>query len=199
MIRHWLRSLRQGKFSASPARPLRKRRVITRGITVEMLEGRQLLAVNPVVQPRLNPNSALDTQLQYLLAAPNDAVVRSNLQFDSAGRVMVRVAAYNVDMARAALRPLGFVEAGSDATYSILEGYLAPTQLTRAAALTSQGVGGLSALPKPLTRAGQVQSQGDSVLQADRVRSFIPTGLATGYTGAGVKISEMFSWTWVGA
>lgn len=188
MIRHWLRSLRQGKFSAYSAGPLRKRRLISRGMPVETLEGRQLLAVNPVVQPKLNPNSGLDTQLQYLLAAPNDAVVRSNLQFDSAGRVMVRVAAYNVDMARTALRPLGFVEVGSDATYSILEGYLAPTQLTRAAGLTAQGVGGLSALPKPLTRAGQVQTQGDSVLRADRVRSFIPTGLASGYTGAGVKI-----------
>lgn len=188
VIRHWLRSLRQGKFSVYSTRSLQKRRTQSRGMSAEMLEGRQLLAANPVVQPKLNPNSGLDTQLQYLLAAPNDEVVRSNLQFDAAGRVMVRVAAYNLDMARTALRPLGFVEVGSDAAFSILEGYLAVTQLTRASNLTAQGVGGLTALPKPFTKSGLVQTQGDSVVRADRVRNFIPTGLPSGYNGSGVKI-----------
>ena len=184
MIRHWLHALRQGKLTTHTSRgESRKRRMAGRALPVEQLEGRQLLAVNPVSPPQLDPNSPLDTQLQLLLAAPQDEAVRSRLVFDDAGRVLVRVSAYNVSMAQQALKPLGFVEVGADAKYSIVEGYLPLAQAKKAGGLSAQGIGAVTALPKPILKAGAVQSQGDSVVRADRVRTF-----ASAYDGAGVSI-----------
>jgi hypothetical protein len=204
VIRHWLRrSFLTGQSNSAPSpsssgpiasllsRAARRKQSL-RQAQLEHLEPRQVLAVEVGVVGGegvvVNPNSNIDTQLQLLVAQPNNAQFRAATQVDAAGRVAVRVATFNKDLAHAALRPLGFQWMGEDPQTNSLDGWLPISRVNQAAALTGQGVGALTTIAPPVLRSGTVQTQGDSVVRGDRVRQFFTTAAPNGYTGAGVSI-----------
>lgn len=205
VIRHWLRrSSSSGRFPnvalphgvsgtiASLLSRAARRKQASRQSQLESLEPRQVLAVNVGVVGGngvlVDPESNLDTQLQLLVAQPNNEQFRASAQVDAGGRVAVRVATFNKELAQAALRPLGFQLMGEDPNTNSLDGWLPISRVNQAAGLTAQGVGALTTIAPPVLRAGAVQTQGDSVVRGDRVRQFFTTAAPNGYTGAGVSI-----------
>jgi PKD repeat protein len=102
--------------------------------------------------------------------------------------VLVRVTARNVATLRPLLEARGFVTVSAKDKFHFIEGELPISQLAPGkggiADLATQGLMGVSAIWRPITSTGRVQSQADYGLQANRVR-------ATGFDGSGFNIGVM--------
>ena len=106
----------------------------------------------------------------------------SPMMFDSSGRVGVQITAKDVSALGTPLSALGFVPSGSAPADHLIDGYLPISSINTIDSLTADGLMGVMPMYKPMTSAGEVDSEGDQVLEADRTRA------ATGLDGTGVTI-----------
>ncbi|GGF21484.1 hypothetical protein GCM10011383_36440 [Hymenobacter cavernae] len=161
------------------------------------------VAVAPDLElKRPDPNSRIGGSLQQLYQQWQSSAARggsvsmqssfSDLGInDSKQTVMVRITAEDV----AALRPLlvarGFEVVSDQSKLHFIEGRLPLSQLAPGkagiSALSSKGLLGVRAVARPMNHVGRVQNQADYILEANRVRSAMPTG----YDGTGMRIGVM--------
>ena len=100
--------------------------------------------------------------------------------FDDQGRVGVRVTARDAAALEPALKALGMQVVACRPEYHLLEGFVSTGVLPQMNALGAQGLLGVMAISRPLTRVGSVTSQADFTHEADRVRGTNPAINGTG-------------------
>lgn len=106
--------------------------------------------------------------------------------FDAQGRVGIRVTAHDPEALRPALEALGVRVVACRPDYHLLEGFVPANVVPQLEALGAQGLKGVMAIPRPITRVGSVTSQADFSQEADRVRATNPS-----LNGAGVRIGVL--------
>jgi Bacterial Ig domain/Subtilase family len=129
-------------------------------------------------------NAYHDAGAGWAAADSNDALA---VQVDAAGRVLVRVTASDVTALEPALAGIGFAEVSAAPDYHLTEGWLPLTALPAAEALDGQGLMGLLPVLRPQLSVGLTTSQGDWVLEADRVKGALPAA----YDGTGIKVGVL--------
>ena len=115
------------------------------------------------------------------ISPPSDLLTLS----DDGTMVAIQVTADNVGQVTPFLEELGFEVLGSAPEYHFLEGWIPIDSLLDLEPLSEQGLLGAMPIYRPVTNVGSVTSQGDSVHQADRVRSEL------GIDGTGITIGVM--------
>lgn len=156
---------------------------------VERLEPRQFLSATAAggVQ-ELQTVRRTDSVIAQLAAAGTGRKVTTDtsqlVARDAAGRLGVRITAKNTAKLLPLLKAIGFRVAGVAAKHRFIEGFLPKGALYQAEALASKGLFGISAMYRPMTASGSVNSQGDFVLESDRVRATLPAAI----NGAGVNV-----------
>jgi hypothetical protein len=130
------------------------------------------------------PDAGSSTPASRAASATNPAGTNRLFMFDSQGRVAVTITAADVNQVLPGLQQLGFQLSGSLPNYHLLEGYLPIGSLLATTQLAPDGLLGVLPSYKPVTAAGKVDSEGDNVLEADRVRATGPNN----YDGTGVKV-----------
>jgi hypothetical protein len=108
-----------------------------------------------------------------------------SFEFDSSGDVGVRITAQDVMALGSPLVSLGFKQIAAEPSLHFVDGYLPIGAIDSLESLTADGLLGAMPLYRPITSTGSVTSEGDSILEADRLRA------ATGYTGAGVTVGVL--------
>jgi Subtilase family len=173
-------------------RPVRDGRGRSGGLGAEALEVRRLLSA--AISTSQDPTGVSSLLLQLAQSGqPSSAVVAVNgsfsipnkMIFNSSGDVAVEITAQNVSALSGPLAALGFEPAGSDSADHLIDGYLPISSINSIGALSSDGLMGVLPEYKPLLSSGVVDSQGDSILEADRARA------ATGDSGAGVTVGVL--------
>lgn len=143
----------------------------------------QLLWLYNAYQDRgANWNQPEPNSIDQLRATPG-----ANLQVDTVGRVLVRINARDVARLEPALIRIGFKEVAAAPEAHLMEGWLPISSLSQVEALTGQGLIGVIPVWKPQTQVGLTTSQGDFVMESDRVRAGFPAA----YNGAGVKVGVL--------
>ena len=175
-------------MSQATAGRRRVHQLSTLGAAIEQLEQRALLS-----GVLLNPDSTGVSGKLLQLAASGSAPIGdgtpvtdpTSFVFDPSGRVSVRITATDVDALAAPLADRGFQTVASLPESHLIEGYLPISAIPDIGQLSSQGLLGVLPVYKPITSVGNVTSQGDAVLEAQRTRA------ATGDTGAGVTVGVL--------
>ncbi|MDR3619281.1 MAG: S8 family serine peptidase [Paludisphaera borealis] len=124
---------------------------------------------------------AVNSQLQN---ADSSSVMP--LMTDAQGRVGVAITTATATTLAPILTSLGVNVISVLPLYNRLEAYIPWSKLPTISNLGSKGVMGIIGIPKPMTSAGLVTSEGVNVMEADRVQASTP-----GYTGAGVKVGVL--------
>lgn len=108
-----------------------------------------------------------------------------DLEFDSEGRVGVRVTSTNVSSLAPQLQSLNFAEMGRDENFQFIEGWLPVTVLPAAEVMGETGqLGGVVAIRGGTTNSGAVTSEAVHTLHS----AFVNSKSSGGLTGAGIKI-----------
>lgn len=133
-------------------------------------------------------NAALPAALQG--AAGNQLPLLTDAQ----GRVQVNITTGNAAQLAPALTALGANVVATLPRYNRIEAYIPWTSLPAISNLGDKGLMGIVGVPKPITSAGSVTSEGVNVMESDRVQASTP-----GYDGTGVKVGVLSdSYNWLG-
>jgi hypothetical protein len=108
------------------------------------------------------------------------------LMTDAQGRVEANITAADATALAPILTSLGVSVISVLPKYHQVEGYIPWSALPAVSSLGNHGLLGISGVPKPITNAGSVTSEGVNVMEADRVQSSTP-----GYDGTGVKVGAL--------
>jgi hypothetical protein len=201
-IHNWLK--RQSR-NANPRRP---RRALPRQprLFLEVLEDRTLLSAGSILGaaslPPLPPGADhISTALLSLYQqnrtatmpdlgaayATNLAGTNDLFQYDKQGRVAVDITANDVNQLLPGLQTFGFQVTASQPASHLVEGYLPIASILETSQLVPDGLLGVLPSYRSTNSAGLVNSEGDNVLEADRVRGSMPAG----FDGTGVKVGVL--------
>jgi len=164
-------------------------------LVAEILENRTLFdaleLIDVAIPPALQAVTRVDAQLLSLAEPPGprqpgvpDALDPELLLTDALGRLGVRITARDPKTLLPHLQAIGFEPLATSGSAHLIEGFLPRSSVLLAQPLSSVGLLGLMPLFAPVSAAGLANSQGDQVLESDRVRATLPAG----YTGSGVTV-----------
>ncbi|NJR17167.1 MAG: S8 family serine peptidase [Calothrix sp. CSU_2_0] len=126
-----------------------------------------------------------------LRTEPSPGLFRSSSNFMQMGEdgssVLVRVTGHDINSLTPKLEDMGFKTVAASPEHHLVEGFLSIAAIPYTESLTSQGLMGVMALPKPYRNVGLVTSQDDIVSETQRVRDALPQG----FDGTGVRIGVM--------
>lgn len=111
----------------------------------------------------------------------------TRLMLDAQDRVLVRIIADDINAILPRLTASGYLESGSRPDLRRTEGFLPITSVQTVAALQQPGIRSMAPIYRPVLNVGRVTSQADNILQADRVRTSVPTG----YDGTGIRVGVL--------
>jgi hypothetical protein len=153
--------------------------------TIEYFERRLLLSSGGSAISLTTDPTGVSSQLIALTQEGSAAPENSELVYDSSGRVEVKITADDVNALETPLAALGFQLVGAEPDQHYLEGFIPTAALTTIDSLTAEGLLGVLPAFAGQTLAGKIDTEGDSVLEADRTRA------ATGDSGAGVTVGVL--------
>ncbi len=161
-----------------------------RKLSLEKLETRAMMAAHTsVLSPSLWPIAGY--QGGSITAGPIDTeqAMTAAAEFTSFNDlVAVRIAAVDVDALMPFLEQAGLETTGSAPELHVIEGLIAPGQLSQLESLKPVGLLGVMAIPKPVTYAGSRTNEADFVHEADRVRGQLA---GSDVDGSGVSIGVL--------
>lgn len=159
----------------------------------EVLEARLVLSsIGPLAQPPVLTMNVGPVDASLLaLAKPPDAnapgvgLPSSLMAYDDAGRVGVTISATDPQGLVQPLQGLGAWVSGFNQHLGMLDAFVPINRLTDLATLSAHGMLSARAMGRPQTGAGIANSQGNAVLEADRLRS------VNGLSGSGVNVGVL--------
>jgi len=142
---------------------------------------------NKIVSRRLQEFARIERLATARGVATPQPPARHPFMIDPEDRIAIRIVANDLNVIRAPLAALGFVELGARAEIGLVEGLMPINQLHALEGLAAFGLKNAAPVWRPLTRAGVVSNQADIVHSAARVRAALPGG----FDGTGVKIGVL--------
>ncbi len=121
------------------------------------------------------------------VAATADTTLSERIMFDNQGRVDVHFAGQDVLKILDAVKQIGFEPLYVEAAHQSLDGFLPVSAIPRVSEILANFSVGVSPNLRPMTGAGSVTSEADTVLQSRRLRESIPSGL----DGTGIRIGVL--------